>query len=192
MGLSVFPAPASGVTLAEVQTAVSTYSKGPLDITWTNLGTTAMTNGSGSVTISGLSSYKYIKVLFHFSMGSNCQINLRFNGDAGGNYAYGTSVITNGNMYDNVVGDGSVGQFRLTQTDISAGNWFNGEFTISGNTSGGFKSMSGYAFGPTGFGNGRNEYFGFWRNNSAVSSFTLLPNTGTFTASGNIQVMGGN
>lgn len=197
MGLSVFPAPASGPTLSEITTAGTsagwgaTASKGPLDITWTNLGTTSM-SVTGSVTISGLSSYKYIKVLFYVSANANCTFYLRFNGDSGGNYAYQAHTITNGNTADNVVGDGSVSQFRMTALDVSAGNWFNGEFTISGNDSGGYKSMSGYASGYTGSGMGYHNYSGFWRNNSAVTSFTFIPNGTNFTTNGQIQVLGGN
>ena len=109
MGSSVFPAAASGPTLAEIQTAVSTYSKGPLDITWTNLGK-VNPNGTTTQTITGLSGYKYLKLyssnVYFPSHGSYFFI--RFNGDSTANaYTklgaghYGSGTIQGNNSIDN-------------------------------------------------------------------------------------------
>lgn len=110
MGVSVFPAPASGPTLAEIQAAVSTYSKGPLDMTWTNVGY-VNPNGTTTQTITGLGGYKYLKIMssnVYNGASAGNSFNVRFNSDATANAyvslsqrQHGTGTVTTSNNISN-------------------------------------------------------------------------------------------
>lgn len=87
---SLVPASA-GATVAEGNSAG--WGKGPMDITWTQLGYTNP-NGTTTCTFSGLGGYKYIKLLGIMFNTQNSATNLaiRLNGDSG------TDLYINGNV----------------------------------------------------------------------------------------------
>lgn len=53
---------------------------------WEELGRTTLTSAADVITVSGLAAKKYLKVI-GYTMGANTELQFRFNGDAGSNYA---------------------------------------------------------------------------------------------------------
>jgi len=85
MGYSVFPAPASGPTLAEITTAIQNNAT-PYNGTWTDI---AYQSGNGltAVTFSSISGYKTLRLASIGLPAGGGNINVTFNGDTGGNYS---------------------------------------------------------------------------------------------------------
>lgn len=179
---SLVPA-ASGPTLSEIQTAVSTYSKGPLDRTWTFLGQTRTGSTSSTHTITGLGGYKYLKFVSagtHTPDG-NFTLWLRVNSDTSGSYVtnakywYGTNGGAEGNveMTSRFVLGAMGTSFSHTLFDI--------EFINPTQTNG--KKLMNFNF--NGF-NGANwllrEGNGIWINDSAITSVTFLNSGGVLFA----------
>lgn len=99
---SLVPA-ATGPTLAEINNSVATYSKGPLDRTWTNIGyVDPGPLSTSTVTFTGLGGYKYIKIMSSNVRAQYTFFTLRFNGDSSANYAkigaslYGSNSAVSG------------------------------------------------------------------------------------------------
>lgn len=178
MGYSAYPPAASGPTLAEIETAVSTYST-PYNGTWTDLGITRANGGISSVTVSGLGGYKELRMQLFFSPSTTSYITMRLNGDTGANYGYvntiynsiGSSYITTG--------------MRLNQ---SSGAELTSLITISPANSTTAKKSIAAGSNHAQF-NALGNFHGLWYNTSAVTSVTFALNTGTFS-DGWIQIWG--
>lgn len=178
MGIAVFPAPASGPTLAEIQTAVSTYST-PYNGTWTDLGITRANGGLSSITVSGLGGYKELRMQLFLSASTSSYITMRLNGDTGSNYGYVNSV------YNSIGSSYITTGMRLNQ---ASGADTTSLITISpANSTTAKKSIA------TGTNhsqlNNLGNFHGLWYNTSAVTSVTFALNTGTFS-DGWIQIWG--
>jgi hypothetical protein len=193
---SLVPASA-GPTIGEINTSVSTYSKGPLDITWTTIAQ-VNPNLTSTQTITGLGGYKYLKIMAVNVYGNTVDTFLmRFNGDttarayakigfrlSGSNGAVGGDN-DNGNAIGFYPVGTSTGQstFSLeiqnpTQTSSKkVGRYFNQ----------GWDGGSWY----------RQEGDFIWQNNAAVTSVTIIKSGGGFfTTDGYLtdgfHVLGGN
>jgi len=172
---SLVPA-ASGPTLAEIQTAVSTYST-PYNGTWTDLGSTNFT-GSSTATITGLSGYKQLKLFLWLSPSTSVIQSMRVNGDTTTNYAYGhasASIQAEGYAVDNM---------RLAS---GTGGTVIGILTISPANSTSSKKMitaENYQVAST-----PAVFAGTYLGTSAITSVTFFLNTGTFST-GRVQIWG--
>lgn len=166
MGLSVFPAPASGPTLSEINNSISTLSPSPNN--WTLLGTWTL-GGVSTFTFSGLTGYKTYKIvtppMLFASLASNTRI--RVNGDTGNNYA----VLGNGpNGAFNDLGSNNYG---LANPGTNTALAF--VFTISEANTAGNKSISAF------YGDNANNVFDFggsYATTSTVNSITIFNGAG--------------
>lgn len=206
---SLVPA-VSGPTLAEITTAITTNAAPasvtnssiatqvannatPFGGTWTTISDAAFPNAT-SVTISGLGSYKYIRIIFNIAISGSAGsdgIYLRFNGSAGSDYNYvwtrqapnQTSPETVSSWNDSLIQFTQAGQFAGTCT---------GSLTISGAQSGGRKIVD---YGPGQFRSGQTGTtwggWGIWSSSAALTSFTIFNNAAAFPG-GKLIVLGAN
>lgn len=180
MAVSSLVAASSGPTLAEIQTAVSTYSKGPMDITWTQIGYT-QPSGLTSVTFSSLGSYKYIKLLSVF-FGSNTDatdLRLRINGDSTASMYMNSAKQFYGNVAGLAVRTfGPNTGFNLGAYGPGSGiNHLEVEF-INPTQTNGKKLIKFNLTGYDGSITRNNEGHGIYNSNSAVTSITLSSTNG--------------
>ena len=112
MGLSVFPAPASCPTLAEITAAVAAPSlasitsavqdnAGSAVLNWQNIAINT-TVSTTSVTLTGLTGYKHLRIISWASYPNGDKLMWRLNGDAGANYyGLGSGIWPNSTSGDN-------------------------------------------------------------------------------------------
>jgi hypothetical protein len=177
MGYSAYPPAASGPTLAEIQTAVSTYST-PYNGTWTDLGTTSI-SGSSSVTITGLGGYKQLKIFVYLEPSTASYVTMRLNGDTGSNYGYVNSNSTTSAQSYPTTGmrlGPSSGASVIGYLTISPANSTTSKKTIF--------SDSNFSHANTSA-----NFTGVWLSTAAITSATFVLNTGTFSGGG-IQIWG--
>lgn len=196
MGSTVFPAPASGPTLAEITTAIQTNAS-PFGGTWTNLYNTNPTANAASVTVSGLGSYKYLRVRWSVvanSAGNNFEV--RFNGDTGGNHFDHRGYVTpsSGPFTSTSIRNSSNGfNFRRTSGSTSEANV--GGFEIWGSNQSGIKALANqehmFFDGSTYYGLG--EAVSTYRSTSAITSITFFfSGAGAFDSSTLLWIDGAN
>ena len=163
MGISVFPAAGGGPTLTEIS-GVTPFP------TWTTVANGTSWNGTTTLTVTGLSSYKTLKMWYYFDNNNTSDANFRFNGDTGSNYKY-VSYIANNGSYIN--GD-------ITSTDrinlgynSSSGQVLGGFIEIDNNGSTtGPKLISGWM--KRGDSSRLTDFKGVYTSNSVISSFTFV------------------
>jgi hypothetical protein len=216
MGIEVFPVPASGPSLAEITSAITTNAApssvtmpaitssittnaassgvtlsaigtqvannaSPYGGTITSLGVVTATNVS-TTTFSSLSSYKYLK--FYIMVGSAASdiFAMRFNGDTGANYRWGTTTDrgTGASTYN--VGDNSF--FLDNGSGNSNSNVRVWTIEIPMSNSGAYKMYNGFGPGTT---DGAAPAMGFshgtWNSTAAISSVTFfMRSNNNFTA----------
>lgn len=164
---SLVPA-ASGPTLAEIQTAVSTYST-PYNGTWTELGATTFTSSS-TTTISGLSGYKQIKIYLFTAPSTAAELRMRLNSDTGSNYGWQFATPTNNsyNYPDNKMTLGTnSGNNNATVLTISPANSTTAKKVIT--------SESHHTNGTIA------SFNGLWNSSSAITSVTFFLTAGLFS-----------
>lgn len=180
MASTVFPAAGGGPTLAEIATVASPYGG-----TITSLGSTALTGAS--VTISSLSSYKYLKLIIVNSTSSAGAgyTRIRFNG-ATTNYADWNHGLVN-NAYFDYTSTSDNGIHLLYSNASNPGNAY---LEIRDSNSSALKiiehSGMGYAAGA-----GMMRFYGagVWNNTAAISSINISNTGGSFN-SGTVYLMG--
>lgn len=196
MGSSVFPAAASGPTLSEITTAGSSAGWGATGSpvpTWTLITSLAF-NNTNTMTLSGLSGYKELKIVWYGLQAGTGEPTLtyRMNGDTGNNY--GGGIQTSYSATSSPVGNTN-GNFSSNQNMIgligNAGS--NGIMRIQGanltnvNKHAEWKCSGTYA-GQTSW----HEGVGNWQGTgAAVSSITFLLSSSTFSG-GTIYAYGAN
>ena len=209
MGISTFPAAASGPTLAEITTAITTNAapasvtnssiatqvanNAPSSNNWTLVATSASLDyNTGSVTFSGLSGYKTYKILIPYIQisGAASALGLRINNDASADF-YPRSGW---NLYNSAV-NASYGvstYFYVTGLN-SSGQIFFSEIIIENNTTSTpkiirTKSSTNYTYGAV------NEHTGACRNTTPTSSLTVYnaDNSGVFGYNARMYLFGAN
>lgn len=194
MGSSVFPAAASGPTLAEITTAIQTNGSA-FSANWTNI--YAGSPGAVSTfTVSGLGSYKYLRVRWNSVGGSVAghQLQARLNGDAGANYythrTYGTQSAYIGSTSTSNIQT----EFNFRRVDPDAGDDNGGGFEIFGSNSSAIKVLKD--FEHIWFDGGQTlavaSNANLWQSTAAITSITLFVTGGTFTTNSKFFIDGAN
>jgi hypothetical protein len=179
MGYSVFPAAASGPTLAEITAAGNsagwgaTATKGPLDVDWTYLGYTSG-DGVTSVTISSLTGYKQLKIVMRGIglLTTQSYVRMRLNSDSGTNYVwYNTTAASN--SYQN--GDRSSYSVNYIPVQDLGGsaNLMSGEINITNATSTSHKNIEMFTSGFNSTAHVNVQTRAIYASTSAISSITL-------------------
>jgi hypothetical protein len=159
--------------------------------TWTliNTGGTALT-GATTITVSGIN-HKKIKIIFSQASSANAsaQIQLRFNTDSTtkyGQYALGVAAASTN---DATPGFDDNDRFYLSTIGSSASGQSSGVMTCDNALSTGIKMVQGtFAASATGWG-GRTGFFGQYSGTSAISSVSLISDSGNFD-NGTIYIYG--
>lgn len=208
MGLSVFPAPASGPTLAEITSAITTNAapasvtnssiatqvanNAPSSNNWVHVATSAAFNYStSSVTFSGLSGYKKYKIVFPYAniSGGASALSLRINGEASGD----SYPRTGWYVYSGLQSSRGVGDQYYIGALQSSGYIFHCEIIIENCTTNTYKTISSKFSSSNNYGD---AYFhdGHCINTSPVTSFTIFNynQSGTFGGGRNIYLFGAN
>lgn len=177
-------------TLAQITSTVQSNAGSPFGGTWTNLGSTNY--NTNSVTISGLSSYRYLRFSFILNNGESNNYYIRLNGDTATNYL---SVVqsTVGNPNSGAgPWSGRASLFYMSTVPNGAGHQRIGVLEIFGTNSGAYKTIAGETafIDSGGYWSGR-TFKGTWINTSAISSVTFLGDGGS-AHSGTIWGQGAN
>ena len=177
MGSTVFPAltslvgPANSDIATAVAGAVPTISAINTSVAsnaspfpnYTSISNTSW-NGTTSITVSGLSSYKRLYIWYTFCPNSVSDITLRFNSDTADNYHH--VYINNGDSMDGSI-TGRVVLGYNSYTNQTA--W--GSFIIDNvSSTNAPKLFSGWAKST---GDGNRQYQGVYNSNSAISSLII-------------------
>jgi len=174
---------ASVPTLAQINTSVSTNAS-PFGGTWANVAASSGFTGVNSTTISGLTGYKFLRIMFNLSSitlttGAQ-QHGIRFNGDATG--AYWTMSSYGNSGFDRYLDDSSLrvgqnpGYGGMVVLDILNANSTTASKIINIRNTNNPGSYTGS---------------GLWLNNAAISSVTLINLEGG-TFAGSCRVIGAN
>ena len=176
MGSSVFPAASSGPSLAEITTAIQNNGSA-FSGTWTSLYSGSPAANATSVTVSGLGSYKYLRVRWSVvanSTGNNFWV--RFNGDAGSNYNDHRGYITPsfGPFTAVSAGNGTT-QFNFRRCSGSASEVNIGGFEVYGSNQSGVKALASqeHMFNDSSY-YGLGQAVSTWRSNAAITSLTFF------------------
>jgi len=177
MGLSVFPAPASGPTLAEITTAITTNAA-PASVTnssiatqvannapspnaWTLLGSATVTYNSASVSFSGIGGYKTYRLVVPYVQLSG-----------GGGFWHFRINNDTSSVYDNwFIASGTGGASQDSIRSSANGTNFVGVYEVSNANTSGAKvvKLDLVTFSNNSFGQGT----GIYRGTSAVSTITF-------------------
>ena len=166
---------------------------------WTLINSSSL-SGSATVTISGISGYNSLLVLYYgvSSASASSFVRVRINGDAAANYmgqginleANSAYAANNFNVYNFDIGSPDTGfrQFIMSNNASSVG-W--GYCLLQGCNSSGKKiaSWAGGAQAQGGTGQNSTIAGGFWDSSSTVSSISLNSSSGNFDA-GSLAVYG--
>lgn len=174
MGIATFPAAGGGATVTEGNNAG--WGKGPMDITWTQLG---YTNPSGTTTctFSSLGGYKYIRlvgIMFNTQSGAT-NLAIRINGDSTGSMYINGNVQyagTNGGVFQRSAGPNTyfdIGSYGTGGQE----NYLELEF-INPTQTDGKKIMKYNLAGYDGSSYRHNVGTGIYNSNSALTSISLL------------------
>lgn len=162
-------------TLSQINTSVSTNAS-PYGGTITNLGVSSV-SGTGTITFSSLSSYKYLKFFMGLNTISPTTLRMRFNGDSGSSYRFATAVDRGGISSLQSLGLGPM--FELDPASSNNIRWWSIEIPMS--NAGEYKTYMAYGYGTTdGAAPGIGYSHGVWNSTAAISSVTFLTGTGNF------------
>jgi hypothetical protein len=208
MGSTVFPAAASGPSLAEITTAITTNAA-PASVTnssiatqvannapspnaWTLVATSAQLNyNTGSVTFSGLSGYKTYKIVIPYLTlsGSTDSLGLRINSDSSADI-YGRSGWS---LYNNGINSqsGASTYFYISGLN-SNGSIFNTNIVIKNASISSPKEIEAVASSNFTYG----QFYkmdGLYNSTSAVNSLTVFcTNSAVLGYNKNIYLLGAN
>ena len=177
-----------------VYPATTAESKGPLDITWTNIGYNSG-NGLNTYTFSGLTGYKYLKFKVAGSGNNlnNGSYRITFNSDTTNAYAWGNMFISGSTNGSARSGDTAATYIAFGEGNVGTG-YLDGELNIINATSTAHKHFDGKVSYFDGSANRFIDIFGTYRSTSPISSITLRTTAGTFqnTSPYGFYVYGGN
>lgn len=118
---------------------------------------------------------------------------MRFNGDSGNNYTW-QALFGDGATVTSANAGGSVNgmHFSVAPGSGDTANYFaQGSFTVTGASGSTFKSMSSTFFGPIAPTNtNAGTIGGLWASTAAITSITLVPNSGNFVAGSAVALYG--
>jgi hypothetical protein len=159
MSYSVYPAPV-------------VESKGPLDITWTNISSNTA-NGVSSYTFSGISGYKMLKLVGAGLSSTSSNVSIRFNSDSSSNYYYNGYMLYNSTTpADNVLsGTGALRTYIIAGQAASGTMGFNLIIPNADATTA-HKHWELYSSGYEGSRSYR-EVKGVYAGSSSISSITI-------------------
>lgn len=148
--------------------------------TYEPIATTTLSSGTGSVTFNSLGTYTDIVMVFNGVADNN--LSLRFNGDSGANYS-----ITR------IIGDGSsASSSRYTGITSMYGPYAAAQqmtiwqvMNFSNSTT--YKTALARGGGA---GTQTEAYVGLWRNTAAITSLTVLSQSGSMAAGSTITLYG--
>jgi len=144
---------------------------GPL--TWTLLGSPTVASQSG-VTVTGLSGYKAIKLLFTVIPNASATMQLRFNSDSGSNYSWFNLLDQNGTSGQTAQYDGQRTEVKLSAGQANTSDWFVGSAEIQGSNSNGYKEIvATTVYSDTSYGTSRYNVKSIYKSTSAISSVTI-------------------
>lgn len=220
MGISVFPAAASGPSIGEITTAITTNAA-PASVTNSSIATQVANNapspnawvflgsgnlqGNNSATVS-FSAYRKLRIVWKFTNGTGGPqaVLVRFNGDTGNNYTVAALVSYN-DTYAQAQTNFLINtdSLRMTYGNLAnAGScigWMevNDANSTSAHKQAIYRNMAAMTSLPSN-GIGRFDADGIWRNNAAITSVTIIGNGGTVFSAGEsynaqgFQVFGAN
>jgi hypothetical protein len=163
-------------TISAINSSVSTNAS-PYGGTVTH--SYAVGSGASTYTFTGLSSYKYIKIVWAFLVGSvNAEVGITINGDTTNKYM---AVIHkkrgDSGTPDIVTGINTKINLETVRNDYTQAN---GVLTIPNSNSGAIKQYSMVSgFNNTAI-NIIQDYTGAWLNTAAISTLTFTLTSGTF------------
>jgi len=155
-------AASSGVTLAAIGTQVANNAS-PYGGTWANVATTSATAVS-TITVSGLTGYKFLKIFCVVENVSAAYMRYRLNGDTGSNYNYWTHTSGAGTDIGRTA-DTSI----IVRRDDTGGGGFIFDIPLA-NSTGHNKYIEEIGGRSGSLMTGR----GVWNSTAAISSFTLF------------------
>jgi hypothetical protein len=181
-------------TTAGITTIVQANAGSPFGGTWTNLGYVSG-NGVSSVTFTGLSSYKYLRLyMARVNVAtSGGEWYIRINGDSTATAYVQDYYNFSGYTALNPAFDGPTGQFNLGTASANNSN-FTGLFEFSESNGSTYKfGKASYHYYDGSYSNRRESNL-FWANTSAISSITFThPSYNMSNASGRgFYLMGAN
>ena len=165
-------------TTAGITTIVQANAGSPYAGTWTYLGYVSG-NGTATVSYTGLSSYKYLKVYYNgVGAPANTDMILRINGTSS-SYAYFEEISgTNTNNYGTSEYNSTAFYFPTTSSGATA-NCGTMEFKQSNSSTAPKTIDYQIAYFVTGQGTFYKHGTGIWVNNSAISSMAFTLNSGS-------------
>jgi len=104
MGISVFPAAASGPTLAQITSAIK--ADGSPIPSYQVIASAVSISGVVSYTVTGLSDYKFLRIYVFGTMPANAgEVYFRYNSDTGNNYSQWTNSGATTRISRHEIGD---------------------------------------------------------------------------------------
>jgi len=204
MGQSVFPAPATGPTLAEITSAITTNAA-PASVTNSSIATQVANNAPsannwtvissitpnatvGTYTFSSLSGYKSYRIIASTIPSVATTQGIRFNGDSSGIYNYAFKGV----FANTLEGTAGLNDSKWTVGNLNDNVISTLDVTIDNATVGSYKTGKGWSIGRVGGTTNIDDAYGIWRSTAAITSITFFMVTaGTFN-SGNITLLGAN
>jgi hypothetical protein len=177
-------------TLAQITSTVQANAGSPFGGTYTNLGTTSF--NATTITISSLSSYKFIAGYVTCNMGNgDGSLSFRFNNDSGNNYSYQrfSKRVTNPPIEDTDHADGTTSLAAYYDTALG-GTTSSVYFEIYGSNSSAYKRINiwGRHLSASQGTNRINRIQALYLGTSAISSMSFIASASG--VSGNIRLIG--
>jgi hypothetical protein len=149
------------VLTADSSTATGLKWATPSGYAWTSAASGSLPTGVGTVTISSLSGKSFIVIVNGMTVSVSSALRMRFNGDTGTNYYSG--------------GDSQNGYIPIYNQSLTATRYFSVTIPMADTSASLKDAMVGTSNGTAA------EFGGVWNSTSAITSITLLLNTGNFT-----------
>lgn len=193
-------AASSGVTIAAITSAGNSAgwgATGPFGGTWTTIYDNKNITGVTTVTVSGLGSYKYLKIIYNLNTAPTEGVGLfmRVNGDTAGNYFYNIAWKLASTAEITAVAEYQAGQIQLNTLGAFS-NFCTGVIDWVNPQSGSFKYCVTSGPGRVRPGSGQTGTLisssGGWFNNTAISSVTIFNNSANFASGSLISILGAN
>ncbi len=122
-------------------------------------------------------------------------LNIRFNGDGGGNYDFEKiHAYSSGSNFSQVAGANEMQIGDVAASTADAAKFGVGHLSIPEYSSGA-KNKTVYSdwqnsYGTGGFSQGRGAYGGLWRDNDAITDISIVPGGGDFVAGSKVTIYG--
>jgi hypothetical protein len=193
-------AASAGVTIASITSAGNSAgwgATGPFGGTWTTIYDNKNITGVTTVTVSGLGSYKYLKIIYNLNTAPTEGVGLfmRVNGDTAGNYFYNIAWKLSGTAEISTATEYQAGQIQLNTLGAFS-NFCTGVIDWVNPQSGSFKYCVTSGPGRVRPGSGQIGTLissnGGWFNNTAISSVTIFNNAANFASGSLISILGAN